>query len=324
MNKKKKLENCKLKEVGKKLNNKITWIAVSAVVILFCFFGIVGLGAVQLGWDNSFTNTIVKALPYPAAMVDGKVVKYSEWKFETEAVILLSEKRLNEYSVEDVKEEVLQKLIYDELMEKIAKKNNIKVTDEDIDGLIARLVEQVGSEEELEKNVKDFFNWDMKTFKEHVVYSDALREKLEKELPLNEKNLREAEKEAEAVLREVTDGEKSFEELAQMYSQDPVSAAQGGDLGWFAKGVMVKEFEDAVFAMNPGDVSDLVKTDFGYHIIKLEDKKAAEVLEDGTESGEQVKASHILIRPMIFNDYLSELEKSAKVWRFVNLDGENK
>lgn len=63
---------------------------------------------------------------------------------------------------------------------------------------------------------------------------------------------------------------ESFEELAKTYSQDPGSAKTGGDLGTFEQGVMVPAFDDAVFAMKEGEVSKPVKTEFGYHLIKLE------------------------------------------------------
>lgn len=78
-----------------------------------------------------------------------------------------------------------------------------------------------------------------------------------------------ARKKAEEVLAEVRKSPDKFAELARKYSQDPGSAAQGGDLGPIKRGLMVKPFEDAVFSMAPGSISDLVETEFGYHIIKL-------------------------------------------------------
>lgn len=79
----------------------------------------------------------------------------------------------------------------------------------------------------------------------------------------------EAKKKAEQVLAEVKKNPAKFAELAKKYSQDPGSAEKGGDLGTFARGAMVKPFEEAVFSMKPGEVSGLVQSDFGYHIIKL-------------------------------------------------------
>lgn len=79
----------------------------------------------------------------------------------------------------------------------------------------------------------------------------------------------EARKKAEQVLEEIRKDSDQFAELAKKYSQDPGSAANGGDLGMFGRGVMVKAFDDAVFSMIPGAVSDLVESEFGYHIIKL-------------------------------------------------------
>jgi peptidyl-prolyl cis-trans isomerase D len=81
---------------------------------------------------------------------------------------------------------------------------------------------------------------------------------------------------AAGVLQEIRDG-ADFASLAEQYSGDPGSAKQGGDLGYFSAGDMVPEFDTAVFAMQPGDVSDLVRSQFGFHIIKLVDIKRGEV-----------------------------------------------
>ncbi len=78
---------------------------------------------------------------------------------------------------------------------------------------------------------------------------------------------------AEEVLAMVKKDPASFADLAKKYSQDPGSAAKGGDLGFFTHDAMVKQFSDAAFALKKGDISGLVKTEYGYHIIMLTDIK---------------------------------------------------
>ncbi|MES2185761.1 MAG: SurA N-terminal domain-containing protein [Pseudomonadota bacterium] len=80
---------------------------------------------------------------------------------------------------------------------------------------------------------------------------------------------------AQEILAAVRKNPAQFAELAKKNSQDTGSAVQGGDLGFFPRGAMVKPFEDTVFAQKKGDISDLVESDFGYHIIQLTDIKAA-------------------------------------------------
>ena len=81
-------------------------------------------------------------------------------------------------------------------------------------------------------------------------------------------------KEAEAVLAKVKGG-ADFAALAKQYSEDDQSKPQGGDLDYFGRGAMAQEFEDAAWALDVGKISEIVKTPFGFHIIKLTDKKAA-------------------------------------------------
>lgn len=82
-----------------------------------------------------------------------------------------------------------------------------------------------------------------------------------------------AKQTAENILAMVKADPSKFAELAKQYSKDPGSAVQGGDLGWFGKGMMVPEFDQAVFSAKKGDIVGPVKTEFGYHIIYVTDVK---------------------------------------------------
>ncbi len=96
-----------------------------------------------------------------------------------------------------------------------------------------------------------------------------------------------------AELRErVLKGEK-FSMLAKLYSQDPGSASKGGELGFFGRGDMVKEFEAAAFALKPGEVSPIVETQYGFHILQLIERR-----------GNTINVRHILLQPKTSSDDL--------------------
>jgi peptidyl-prolyl cis-trans isomerase D len=78
-----------------------------------------------------------------------------------------------------------------------------------------------------------------------------------------------AKEKAEGILAQVKKAPADFAKLAKQHSQDPGSAEKGGDLDWFSRGAMVKAFEDAVFSMKDGEISELVRSDFGFHIIRV-------------------------------------------------------
>lgn len=112
---------------------------------------------------------------------------------------------------------------------------------------------------------------------------------------------------SQEILQKAKAGE-DFAALAKEYSEDPGSAVDGGDLGFFPQGVMVAEFNDKAFSMEIGEISDIVETSFGYHIIYLTDKlDEVESLDDVSYMiGEQLKNE-------AFDKQLQELNAKAKI-----------
>jgi peptidyl-prolyl cis-trans isomerase SurA len=104
---------------------------------------------------------------------------------------------------------------------------------------------------------------------------------------------------AESVLAQLRRG-ADFETMARRYSEDPGSKDQGGDLGWFRRGMMVQSFDRAAFSLKPGEISAVVASPFGYHIIKVDRVQPAEI-----------KAFHILFTPAIDSANLAEARVRA-------------
>ena len=101
--------------------------------------------------------------------------------------------------------------------------------------------------------------------------SEKMKNKIEEDL---EKQKEEAKKKSEEILTELKE-KGNFEELAKKYSEDYSNSEKGGDLGYFSRGGMIKEFEDVAFSLKVGEISDVVESIYGYHIIKITDKKEA-------------------------------------------------
>lgn len=110
-----------------------------------------------------------------------------------------------------------------------------------------------------------------------------------------------AKAKADSLLVEIRKG-GDFEQIAKRESMDPASKPQGGDLGWNRRGAMVPEFERVMFALGPGQISGVIETPFGYHIIKVDRVQAAEV-----------KARHILIAPTVDSADVAAAKKEAEL-----------
>ncbi|MBM3498226.1 MAG: hypothetical protein FJX74_06100 [Armatimonadetes bacterium] len=122
----------------------------------------------------------------------------------------------------------------------------------------------------------------------------------------------EARQKAESLLKEVRGG-ADFAKLAEANSDDPGSGSQGGDLGWFKRGRMVEEFDQKAFALKPKEISDVVKTQFGYHVIQAMGRRK-ELPKDFAKNQAQHRDSYIEERKwQAWSKYQQNLKDSAQV-----------
>ena len=128
---------------------------------------------------------------------------------------------------------------------------------------------------------------------------------------MTEEEKKELRKKAEGIHKKAKRGD-DFAQLASEYSDDPGSKTKGGELGYFPRGNMVPEFENAAFNLKPGDISDVIETPYGYHIIKVEDKKAAEMPAfDSVKDQARFKATQAAEQKKI-NEFIEKAKKETK------------
>ena len=204
---------------------------------------------------------------------------------------------LDQSAIVSFKKNILDQLINYELFYQQAQKEKIKISNDDINLEIDKIKDNFSSPEEFNEALKAnnitpaqlkedikrqlMINSILEETRNQISISDEelleyYNENKESFLELEQVYARhilvETEEEANNLLLQLKEGLTDFAELAKEKSIGP-SAPSGGDLGFFTRGQMVKEFEDAVFSLEPGEISDVVQTQFGYHIIKCEEKK---------------------------------------------------
>ena len=171
-----------------------------------------------------------------------------------------------------------------------------------------------------EKESQDYYNGHPEQFKkpDQVQASHIL---ITVDPKADEAKKKEAHKKAEDILQKLQKG-GDFAALAKEFSQCP-SAANGGDLGHFGRGQMVKPFEDAAFAMKPGEISKVVETNFGYHIIKVTDKTAESTVkyDDVKEKLEQHLKQQKVQKDV--EQYIAKLKETAKIERFLDTEAKD-
>jgi peptidyl-prolyl cis-trans isomerase SurA len=258
-----------------------------------------------------------------AAVVDNEIILKSEVDFR--AAMEAAQRNLDPNDPK-LRETILNQLIEEKLLYAQADLDSITVKDEQVtetlDNQIRYMTQQYGSQERIEqiygmpiekikRNLRDDTRkslmaqmvqqkkfGDLQVSRKEVEeffdqYKDSLGVVQEKydisHIFQNPKTGERIKKKAHDLAVMILDSLKKgadFGELAKKYSDDPGSAAQGGDLGFAKRGVFLPEFEATAFALAPGQISGIIETQFGYHIIQLLERR-----------GESVHARHILIKP---------------------------
>ncbi len=306
------------KEIHKKgkfnfLNWLIRFFAI-LFVILIIFFGIILSGVYYFKWDNIYINKAIDYLPLPVAKVGDDFIPYKDFRDMSQAQLAslakMGDPSKLEVVKEDVKTDILERLIDKKITENISKNKNIFLTEEEIKVYYDIYVGESGSEENLEKIVLEMYGWDLIKFKNMVLKPFILQNKLNNYFVWSKEFNTTGEQKASDILSQLKEdsSEEKFIELAKNSSEDAATANSGGNLGWIERGKMVQEFDQAAFSLELGQISEIIRTMYGFHIIMVD--------EINEEEG-KIKVRHIFIKARHLGDAIAEEKTRTKIIKFL-------
>jgi peptidyl-prolyl cis-trans isomerase C len=273
---------------------------IKSTATALCLFALFGCN----GNKDAATKTETKPTGPVLAEVSGTNITVDSFKKEIENLPPYLKPMAD---TAEGKKEMLETMIMRELILQDAAKAGIENTPEvkeKLEELRKRLVVEAYLKKKVEEQSK-VSDEDMKKFYEQNKDKFKTGDQIKASHILVK-----TEKEANDILAKLKTG-GNFEELAKKYSSDG-AATKGGDLGWFSKGSMIPEFEKVAFAMKEGETSGVVKTKFGFHIIKLTGKRAAGQ-RTFEEVKEQIKSAMLPGKQQeVFQKLKDELKKSGK------------
>ncbi|MCH7322812.1 peptidylprolyl isomerase [Solibacillus sp. MA9] len=216
-------------------------------------------------------------------------------------------------------DQLLQQVVIEQILN-----DKYEVTDKEVDKELAAVKEQYGdsyeaaiaqsnlTEDMLKTNIR-FSLLQEKATKDVEVTDEEIQKYYDQ--ASQELNARHILVEDEALAKEIVAKLKAgedFAKLAKEYSTDTGSAEKGGELGWFSVGTMVEQFNDAAYALEVNEISEPVKSDFGYHIIQVTDKRAVKDYGTLEEKKEEIRDA-IAATKGDWNKKMAELIKESKV-----------
>lgn len=287
-------------------------IAAIVVVVLMTATAAFATGLYRLHLQGKWVDTVVRVVPFPVTIVNGTWVRFSQFTSDKSTLSYYITQSATSSAAEkptprDMAKVIINRLVYDTILNQVAQKNNISVTPNEIEKQLQDIASSSGTNiDTFGATLQKQYGMDVEKFKSAILRPYLIFQRLDQKYASDASADAQAKAKAEDALKQVKEGAKTFAELAQQYSDDTTKSV-GGDLGFFGRGQMVKAFEDAAFSLAVNGVSDLVKTQYGYHIIKVEEK-----ISDTTK-GEQVRARHILIRVPTADDAIQAALQAAHV-----------
>lgn len=294
-------------------------IGLIVVVVVGVITLTIGVYAAQ--WNSSGVKQIVRYVPLPAVSVNGHWRSYYdfidavgtlEYSFSQPSVLQASGLTTPPAS-EQVRTTVLDRMVKEELVQQLAKRRGVAVSVADLDAEMNKLVEQSGDAATVAAQIKQLYNWDLDTFRQRVVEPYLRRQRLQENIGADEAiNTAEAQR-AQQLVQRVQAGSEDFQAIAREVNED-VTKSTGGDLGIFGRGQREAALEEAAFSLEVDQVSGLVRTREGWHILKVLEKIPA---DEQAGEGERVHVAHLFVSAKPLDQWLFEQAQGQRVTVFI-------
>lgn len=213
-------------------------------------------------------------------------------------------------------QQVLGQLIDDSIVEQAARQENISVSDQDVNNRIQQMIDDAGGRDKFDTYLKttQLQLDDLCTQIRASIFGEIMITRVTASMPTKVEQVHAAQillssqADADNVLAQLKAG-KDFAALAKQYSKDEATRDNGGDLGWFPKGIMPPEFETVAFQLQPGQISGVVSTQLGFHIIQVLERDPARELSPDLLQNQKQQA---------FLAWLDAQRNKAKIEKLVN------
>lgn len=295
---------------------------IGGIVVVVVMIGVIVMTYV-IQVNSPLVVTLRKTLRLPAIVVDGQGVAMSEIEANTNSIRQFYENQdfsslgiRIDFSTEDGKkrlqlqeQKMLNKLVEDIAIAHIAKEWQISLSDEAVQSAMDRPMEEMGTRDNVTANLERLYGWTLTDFREKVVRSQLLHEKVAAKYDKDNSVTDEMRAHITKAKKELDDG-RSFADVAIAYSEGS-TAVEGGVMGWFVSGQLQDEIGEQIFTMEKGAYSDVIETPLGLHIVRVND--AAE--KDGKKL---VHISQIVVKKKDFATFLTDRLKEMDVKVFLS------
>jgi len=286
----------------------IVLFVITIIGVIILISSIFTVGIYKFDWNSGFTKMMVAVIPYPAATVNGKLIRYSEYLDYVETLSRGGVIGDSPVLYQDVKGDVLDNLVRGELLRQIAVDYNVEVSNEEIDEKMAELQTVNGSLQEMKDRLLNELGWTLSDYESRVLVPIIRFEKLT-ELILGDDNIQKERKEyAEETLEKIHSG-FDFATIANQVSQDP-SALYGGDLGYLTPDDFPTDVAQQIFWIGEGETTEVLDLGDAYYIYRV-----SEIVDTGV--AEQRHMWVIVIRKKTVNDIYEQYYYDAEIMKYI-------